>query len=446
MARLIVRPSPGFHLNPAQREASKVLALPIRNTMFVGGARAGKTLLFTKAIFHRALRAPSRHAILRFRSNATWPAVGLQTIPMVVEKCFPGLKLKPHIQLQYFTLPNGSEIWLGGLDEQARVERILGNEYLTLFLSECSQIPWPSVVIALSRLAQKVPGITQKAFFDLNPVGTGHWSYKLFFEKREPDSGRMLENPDDYQYVFINPRDNEENLDPSYLDTLRNLPEKQRKRFYEGIYQPQVEGALWEIDTIERSRVDPADVPALTRVVVGVDPSGASGPADKRSDEIGISVCGLGEDNRGYILADATMKGSPNAWGSKAIESFLLHKADAIVAEDNYGGEMVRHVIQTAAKDRGIQVPVKKVSATRGKVVRAEPIAGLFEQDRIRIVGKFPLLEDQMLNMSSSGYRGHRSPDRVDAAIWSLSALMLHEKPAWMSNRRSPAILPIYLR
>lgn len=446
MAKLILRPAPGFHLNPAQNAASKLLAEPVRNTMFVGGARAGKTFLFVRAIIHRALRAQSRHVILRFRGNATWPAVGLQTLPMVIEKCFPGLKLKPHVQLGYFTLPNGSELWLGGLDEQARAEKILGNEYVTIFLSECSQIPWSSVILALSRLAQKVPGLMQKAYYDLNPVGTGHWSYKLFFEKREPDSGRLLEKPQDYRYHFINPADNQENLDPNYLATLQSLPEKQRKRFYEGVYQPQVEGALWEIETIERSRVDPADLPVLTRLVVGVDPSGASGEADKRSDEIGISVAGLGADGRGYILADSTMKGSPLSWGTRAIECFQQNKADAIVAEANYGGGMVKHVIQSAAKNMGIQVPVRMVSATRGKVVRAEPIAGLFEQDRIRIVGKFPLLEDQMLNMSSAGYKGHRSPDRLDAAIWALSELMLRDKPAWMNQRPSPVVLPIYLR
>ena len=132
-------------------------------------------------------------------------------------------------------------------------------------------------------------------------------------------------------------------------------------------------------------------------------------------------VAGLGVDGRGYVLDDRSVHLSPAGWGRRAVEAYDEFEADRIVAEKNFGGAMVEHVIRTVNKT----VPVKLVTASRGKVARAEPVASLYETGKVSHVGYHADLEDQMLNMTASGYVGERSPDRADAAVWALSELML---------------------
>jgi phage terminase large subunit-like protein len=171
-------------------------------------------------------------------------------------------------------------------------------------------------------------------------------------------------------------------------------------------------GALWSRDVLERNRV--REFPDLMRVVVGIDPSGSSG-----GNQQGIIVAAKGADGHGYVLADATCALSPEGWGRRAVEAYYRWHADRIVAERNYGGDMVAHVIRTIDP----RVAYKDVVASRGKRVRAEPIAALYEQNRAHHVGGFPDLEDQMANWDPEDYSG--SPDRVDALVWALTELLL---------------------
>ena len=153
-----------------QEAARRLLEGPQRYTCLAGGTRSGKTFLIVRTILMRALRERgSRHAILRFRANAARASISLGTLPEVVRLCFPGMALKEHRQDGYFALPNGSRIWIGGLDDKDRVEKILGLEYATVFLNEASQIPYTSALIALTRLAQVTRNIHQHAFVDLCP-------------------------------------------------------------------------------------------------------------------------------------------------------------------------------------------------------------------------------------------------------------------------------------
>lgn len=138
-----------------QEAARRLLEGSQRYTCLAGGTRSGKTFLIVRAIVMRALQEKgSRHAILRFRANAARASIALGTLPQVVQLCFPGILLKEHRQDGYFALPNGSRIWIGGLDDKDRVEKILGLEYATVFLNEASQIPYSSALIAFTRLAQ----------------------------------------------------------------------------------------------------------------------------------------------------------------------------------------------------------------------------------------------------------------------------------------------------
>lgn len=181
-----------------------------------------------------------------------------------------------------------------------------------------------------------------------------------------------------------------------------------------GEYEPQAIGAIWDRLTIHRNRKDQA--PKLTRILVAIDPPISSNPG---SDEAGIVVVALGEDNRGYVLDDCSLKGSPEEWAKRAIAAFDLYEADAIVAEINQGGDMVKHTIRSVRPT----LRVIEVRATRGKHVRAEPISALYSLDRISHVGAFPKLEAQMCLMTAAGYEGEGSPDRVDAMVWGFSEL-----------------------
>lgn len=215
--------------------------------------------------------------------------------------------------------------------------------------------------------------------------------------------------------------ENAANLDPTwYTETL--LPyigTRIGRQEIEAEYVDDVLGALWTRDILESARVD--SVPTMQRIVVGVDPSGTSGREDDDSNSIGIVIAGKGVDGNGYVLGDWTCSLSPDAWGKRVVQAYHQYKADRIVAEKNYGGDMVRFVIKTADK----LVAYKDVSASRGKVVRAEPIAALYEQGRIKHVKPFPKLEDQMCSFTSNGFVDEGSPDRVDALVWAFTDLML---------------------
>ncbi len=175
--------------------------------------------------------------------------------------------------------------------------------------------------------------------------------------------------------------------------------------------------ALWSRAAIEASRVELA--PELKRVVVAVDPPAASG---MRSDQCGIVAAGLGPEGIGYVLADATAaRLTPARWARRAADLFHRLEADRIVAEVNQGGDMVEAVIRQADES----LPVEKVRAYRGKYLRAEPVASLYEQGRVKHVGAFPELEDEMSDFGLGGLSSGRSPDRLDALVWALSALML---------------------
>lgn len=430
-------------LTAKQREANRLLAGPARNVMLRGGARSGKTFILVRALVQRAINAPnSRHVIFRFRFNHVKTSVWADTLPKVLQLCFPGLVVKWDKTDFYIELPNGSQIWIAGLDDKERVEKILGQEYVTLYFNESSQIPWGSVETAMSRLAQKVdlaPEIAKatgrshialKAYFDCNPPSKLHWSYSLFRAGLKPGTKEALPNPEAYAEMKVSPKDNADNLPAEFFDVLASMSAAKRLRYEDGEWASEVSGALWALEDrtapdgklmpgIDSQRIDIKDRPQMQRIVVAVDPSGTRG--DGGGDDIGIVVAGLGVDGRGYVLEDGTCQMSPEGWGRRTVDLYHRHGADRIVGERNYGGDMVRFTVATA--DR--KAAFKEVTASRGKVVRAEPVSALYEQGKVSHIGNFPDLEDQMCNFTPSGYVGEASPDRADALVWALTELMV---------------------
>lgn len=432
-----------FRLTPKQVEANRLLGSAATNIMLRGGSRSGKTFLLVRAIAQRALNAPgSRHAIFRFRFNHAKTSIWADTLPKVLKLCFPGVAARFDKTDFFVEMPNGSQIWIGGLDDKDRVEKILGSEYATLYFNESSQIPWSSVETAMSRLAQNValdPAIATatgrthlalKAYFDCNPPSKLHWTYQLFKLGLKPGTKEKVADPADYAEMQINPDDNRENLPEKYFDVLDGMSAAKRLRFKAGEWATEVNGALWSLEDrtapdgkkivgIDATRIGVDQKPQMQRIVVAVDPSGTKG--DGGGDDIGIVVAGKGIDGRAYVLADRTCQLSPEGWGRRAVEAYHEFGADRIVGERNFGGDMVRFVVQTADK----KAAYKEVNASRGKVVRAEPVAALYEQGLVSHVGDFDDLEDQMCNFTAAGYVGEGSPDRADALVWALTELML---------------------
>lgn len=401
-----------------------------------GGARSGKTFLLVRAIILRANMSPdSRHAIFRFRFNSLHASVIEQTFPDVMKKCWPGLYDQKcwNKTLWYYEFQNGAQVWFGGLDDKDRVEKILGQEYATIYFNECSQIPWNSITTARTRLAQKsyvmkksgkqiARRLALKAYYDFNPPSKRHWTYQQAVEKRNPETKKPVNNPDDVSFMYMNPDDNWENLSPEFKKILEDLPPAGRKRFMLGEFADDTEGALWTEELIDQQRFIPRfdnPLPAFSRVVVAVDPSGGKGEEDERSDETGIVVVGLGTDGKGYVLEDLSGKYAPQEWSRVACSAYERHEADCIVAEVNYGGAMVEATIQA----NNPNIPFKGVHASRGKAVRAEPVSTLFDRGTMFVVGHLPELEDQLNSFTVAGYQGLKSPDRADAMVWGATEL-----------------------
>lgn len=237
---------------------------------------------------------------------------------------------------------------------------------------------------------------------------------------------------------------NRANLAGAFLSKIVSKYEGTRlgRQELEGELLEDVAGALWSRGLLEALRVAPNDVPQLTRVLVSIDPAATSG---EDADETGIICAGLGTDGHGYVLEDQSgvrKPGGADGWAAEAIALYKARKADRIIAEVNNGGEMVENTLRVIEPN----IPYTAIHATRGKVMRSEPVSALYEQGKVHHVGSFGSLEDQMcaftpdFDRSTAGY----SPDRLDALVWALSELMVHDgAPAIPAEERDFVCEPI---
>lgn len=406
-----------FVKTTAQREAIRLLSGPARHTLLYGGSRSGKTFITVYKIVCRAINfAGSRHCILRRHSVSVSKSIMSDTFPAVMARCFPNVPYSLNKSLFFARFPNGSEIWFGGLDAS---DKLLGNEYATVYFNECSEMSFDQLETAYSRCAQKVPDCQNRFFYDCNPPGKAHWSYALFVEKRNPADRTPLADPENYVAMRINPADNAANLPAAYIDTLRSLSRRKRMRFLDGEWADDAENALWKRDAmISAFRVTSCPPETLERIVVAVDPAVTSAEG---SDLTGIVVAGIKRTESGepeyYIFADLTLRGTPAEWAQTAVSAYWRYHADRIVAEVNNGGDLVEATIRAA----DYRVAYRSVRATRGKILRAEPVAALYERGKVHHAGEFPELEDQMCSFTGSD--GEKSPDRLDALVWAITEL-----------------------
>jgi phage terminase large subunit-like protein len=217
--------------------------------------------------------------------------------------------------------------------------------------------------------------------------------------------------------------DNAANLAKAFLDDVvgRAKGTRLERQELEGELIEDVEGALWTVELIDAGRVTHAEVPPLTRIVVAVDPAVTS---NDKSDETGIIIVGEYQGH-GYVLADYSIKGTPNACMKRAVQAYRDFNADRIIAEVNNGGDYIGSLLRTVDPN----VPYQVVTASRGKQIRAEPCAALYEQTRIHHVGPLTDLEDQMISWIPD--KSGESPDRVDALVWATAALRSLSVGSW---------------
>lgn len=422
--------SSGLVLYPRQREVA--FSDSWRDAKFIllmGGARATKTALIVTTILLNAIKFPySRQLICRQFLKDVKTSIMRDTIPKMSRiigydfyKLVKGSLNKADL---VYSFPNGSEIQLGGLGNEEQVDSILGTEYCTIFFNEASQMYYSVVETVLTRLALNVDNFRNKAYFDYNPPSQRHWGYELFHRKINPHDKKPLSHPELYCYHKMLPDDNVGLSEDYKQNVLGVMSLRQQKRYLKGEYGTEVEGALWSMDMIDHNRVQQAP-PRFAQTLVSVDPAITS---ESKSDETGIMVGGRYLE-KGYLLADLSGRYRPLQWAKTAIDAYYEHKAQAIIIEDNAGKDLIIQNLKIIDP----RVPIIRVHAKTSKALRAEPIVTCYQQGRIKHVGIFVDLEDQMISHrfileAGQSMVGQRSPDRIDALVYLFWALLIERR------------------
>lgn len=411
-------------LTHVQKRANELMASTAQHVLLRGGSRSGKTTVICRALCIRALKKVSTHAVLREKFNHLKHSIIFDTMPKVLELWFPNIKVGLNKSDWFHEFPNGSRIVYGGLDDKERAEKILGQEHSTMYLNECSQISFGSRNKAVTRLAQS-SGLKLKMLYDCNPPPKSHWLYKVFVLHKDPLTGEDLNDPHNYVTTLLNPKDNAANLPKETIELLENMTVRDRKRFLDGEWAEAVANALWPEGSIKRIKKPVSDLEwkqlehRLRRVVISCDPSGCDSDEEVSNDQIGIVVCGLLDDGTGIVLQDETGYYTPANWGKACVDLYYRWGADVILGETNFGGPLV--VSNIKAIDNNVNV--KKITVSRGKHIRAEPVAGLYEEEKVKHLGYFPELEAEQALFSTSGYKGTKSPNNADACVTGISEL-----------------------
>jgi hypothetical protein len=456
---------PTFKFNADQKQAyAYATSLKYKYLLFYGPSRSGKSFLILYLLFLRALRAPnSRHACFRGARNACERSLFKLTLNQVFDKCFKGLKEQCEIRLSDMTVtfPNGSEIMFGGLDAD-RLDSVLGLEYNSVWINECNddEIDFETVSQLMSRLAMLTETsdgklLTNKMYFDCNPKYFSDYEYKLFKQHVNPSDGDAMEDPEEWVSCKLNTISNQENLDPDYLKRLAKGSRASRQRFMLGEWCDENTDALFTETMFVDTRIplpSELDTPdaiksylagfgnekieniRLDRITIAVDPAKSN---DVKSDlhgitiQAGATVFNLKEgvdEYHAFVLADHSMKASPNAVCQLIKEEFEAWGAQRVVIESNAAGSWLESTMRSVWP----AAPLKFIAATSqtgGKNDRAEPVAAQYERSAVHHVGSFRDLEAQMCDWGSPASR-RKSPDRMDAVVWGITELLdlAHEK------------------
>lgn len=378
-------------LHPTQQQRA-FLTSDSRFRLYVGGIGAGKT--YAGAI--EVLKQPP--GSVGMVVAPTYPMLKDASYKTFIEIAEPLIIAHNRADMTA-RLVNGTEILFRSADNP---DRLRGANLGWCWLDEgayCKRDTW-NVLIGRLRLD---PG---RAWVTTTPRGK-NWLFDVF--------GTASPN----HSVYRAPTTSNPYLPQHYIDSLKaRYTTSQARQELEGEWL-DVEGAVFRSSWIDDARIRPEDVPETrSRVVIGLDPAGTHRPD---SDETGIVVCCTDAKGDGYVLEDASGRYAPNEWARAVRRLYDEYAADAVIAERNFGGDMVEATLRAYG---GQHIRVKTVVASRGKAVRAEPLAAPYEQARIHHSGVFPDLERQMTTFDPKD-RAAESPDRMDALVWALSDLML---------------------
>jgi predicted phage terminase large subunit-like protein len=306
--------------------------------------------------------------------------------------------------------PNGSRVWFLGLDPDPDTgvpSKVGSLDLAYAFVDEAVELDEADWIMLLGRLRSQMAPYRQIGAAT-NPADPNHWLKQRF-------------TPSTERRVYLHARTADNKLLPlDYIERADELTGLFHARYAEGQWIA-VEGALWSTEDFREYREPPSTgqggvvKPEYVRIAIGVDPAVT---ATTRSDETGIIVAGIGVDGRAYILDDWSGRFAPDEWANRVKQAYEEWSADLIVAEVNQGGDLVESNLRAASS----YLPIRKVTATRGKTVRAEPIANLYKQGRVSHVRRFAELEQQLVTYDPSA---RTSPDRLDALVWVLTELMI---------------------
>lgn len=410
----------------------------VENLLAYGPSRSGKSAVLTSLIVNRAFAFPgTKHAAFRLTLRSCHGHLLNGTFPEVMDMLYPGYLERPDVKVRkaegVVELHNGSKLFFYGLDPN-RIDTVLGAQYATAWINECNEIEDYEIVQQLaSRMADTAPMVGPDGkpilnpdgspvmlrplmLFDCNPDLKSDWDYQAFVAKQHPVSGKPFkpESLLKWRRVFLPAHENAGNIAAGYLDSLAERYDgspNMEERFLKGAWRDDNPNALFRKSMFTFKEVAKD---FLVRIVVAVDPAGTSGNG---SDYTGIVVVGLGFDGNAYVLEDASVQGTPEAWAKMVATMYDNWDADLVVAEKNYGGEMVEHTIRTARRN----IPVKMVNASRGKLLRAEPVQMLYLKKQVFHASDLKLLEAQMCDYKPGT---KKSPDRMDALVWGLTEIM----------------------
>jgi phage terminase large subunit-like protein len=384
------------------------LLMPARYKAIYGGRGSGKSHVLASLLIAVAYR-------MYRQTGKGLRAVGVrevqktldQSVKRLIEEQLEALSLGPEwtVTRTEVRTPGGGVILFQGMqDHNAQSIKSLEN----------MNVAW----------VEEAQTLTERSFELLRPTiradGSEIW---CSWNPRHPDDAidqffrGVQQPPMDAIIIKANYSDNPWFPAPLEIERQHDLQHNTNRygHIWLGDYEPIAVGAIFNTATLHATRVHGAP-PPLARIGIGVDPAVSS---TAKADEHGIVVAAVGQDGHGYVLEDASTRGAPDQWGRRVVETFDKWRADFVVIERNQGGDMVRHVLDTIRP----ALPVREVTATRGKHVRAEPIAALYETQRIHHVGTLSALEIQLSQITASGYEGVGSPDRADALVWVLSEL-----------------------
>lgn len=389
------------------------LMQPARYLGVHGGRGSGKSHFFAEALVERCIMRPGTRAVCVREVQKSLK----DSVKRLIEDKITALGVASRFEVLNGEIktPGGGAITFAGMQDHTS-ETIKSLEGFSIaWVEEAQTLSARS--LEMLRPTIRAPG--SSLWFSWNPRSAAD-PVDAFLRREIP--------PADAIVVQANYSDNPffpAELAGERADDMANRPDRYG-HIWLGEYEPRAIGAIWDRLMLHRNRR--ASAPEMRRILVSVDPAVSSTPG---SDEHGIVVVGQGSDGRGYVLADYSMRGTPHQWAGCAVAALDEFGADAIVIERNQGGDMCRTTLQTQRP----HLRIVEVTATRGKHVRAEPIAALYSLDRVSHVGTHARLEDQLCQMTAGGFNGTGSPDRVDALVWGFTELF----PAVLRGAPKPA-------